>query len=190
MKTTVRSLALALAAAGGIALSLQATAHLNDKEPMQSYRQSYFTLVAMNFGPIGAMLKGEIPWDEARVKMLADELAALASMDVSRAFGPGSDKGTTRAKPEIWENQEDFAAKLADKGIAMLDAPISGGSEGAANGTLSIMVGGAEDDFNRAMPVFEAMGKPSKSAFTQHQGTWEEGPVEWFTRKYGNLVTA
>jgi len=41
----------------------------------------------------------------------------------------------------------------------MLDAPISGGSEGAANGTLSIMVGGDEEQFNRALPSFEAMGK-------------------------------
>ena len=41
----------------------------------------------------------------------------------------------------------------------MLDAPVSGGSEGAAKGTLSIMVGGDEADFNRALPVFQAMGK-------------------------------
>lgn len=52
-----------------------------------------------------------------------------------------------------------IAEKLAEKGVKMLDAPISGGSEGAANGTLSIMVGGAAEDFARAMPVFEAMGK-------------------------------
>jgi len=53
----------------------------------------------------------------------------------------------------------DMAAKLADKGAHMLDAPVSGGSEGAAKGTLSIMVGGEADQFKRAMPVFEAMGK-------------------------------
>ena len=41
----------------------------------------------------------------------------------------------------------------------MLDAPISGGSEGAANGTLSIMIGGEAKQVERAMPVFEAMGK-------------------------------
>jgi 3-hydroxyisobutyrate dehydrogenase len=41
----------------------------------------------------------------------------------------------------------------------MLDAPVSGGSEGAARGTLSIMVGGDEPDVARARPVFEAMGK-------------------------------
>lgn len=144
MKPTLRTLTLALAAAGGIALSLQATAHLNDKEPMQSYRQSYFTLLAMNFGPIGAMLKDEMPWDDARVKMLADELAALASMDVSRAFGPGSDKGTTRAKPEIWENQEDFAAKLADmqEAVAGLQAAAASGDR-AAIGEAAGATGGA-----------------------------------------------
>ena len=53
----------------------------------------------------------------------------------------------------------DIAAKLADRKIRMLDAPVSGGSEGAQNGTLAIMVGGAADDVQRAMPVLEAMGK-------------------------------
>jgi len=51
-----------------------------------------------------------------------------------------------------------LAQKLAEKETAMLDAPISGGSEGAVNGTLSIMVGGEAVDFERATPVFEAMG--------------------------------
>ncbi|MCA9973080.1 MAG: NAD(P)-dependent oxidoreductase [Anaerolineales bacterium] len=54
---------------------------------------------------------------------------------------------------------KEMAARLAEKGAHMLDAPISGGSEGAANGTLSIMVGGDADQFARALPVFEAMGK-------------------------------
>ncbi|MGL4648357.1 MAG: NAD(P)-dependent oxidoreductase, partial [Caldilineaceae bacterium] len=52
-----------------------------------------------------------------------------------------------------------LAARLAELGVALLDAPVSGGSEGAARGTLSIMVGGAESDFARALPVFQAMGK-------------------------------
>jgi 3-hydroxyisobutyrate dehydrogenase-like beta-hydroxyacid dehydrogenase len=53
----------------------------------------------------------------------------------------------------------EFADRLAEKGVHMLDAPISGGSEGAANGTLSIMVGGDADQVERAMPFLEAMGK-------------------------------
>ena len=53
----------------------------------------------------------------------------------------------------------DLAGRLAEKGAHMLDAPVSGGSEGAARGTLSIMVGGEAEDVARARPVFEAMGK-------------------------------
>lgn len=52
-----------------------------------------------------------------------------------------------------------IAAQLSAKGVHMLDAPISGGSEGAAKGTLSIMVGGDAAQFERALPVFQAMGK-------------------------------
>ena len=53
----------------------------------------------------------------------------------------------------------ELASQVRAKGASMLDAPVSGGSEGAAKGTLSIMVGGDEADFNRALPVFQAMGK-------------------------------
>lgn len=53
----------------------------------------------------------------------------------------------------------EIAAKLAEKGAHFLDAPVSGGSEGAVNGTLSIMVGGDEAQFARAKPYFEAMGR-------------------------------
>lgn len=52
----------------------------------------------------------------------------------------------------------ELAATLGDHDVAMLDAPISGGSEGAVNGTLSIMVGGPEDALDRARPILEAMG--------------------------------
>jgi 3-hydroxyisobutyrate dehydrogenase len=52
-----------------------------------------------------------------------------------------------------------LAAELGKKEVHLLDAPISGGSEGAANGTLSIMVGGEVDQFERALPVLQAMGQ-------------------------------
>ena len=48
---------------------------------------------------------------------------------------------------------------VARAGGTALDAPVSGGDKGAIAGTLSIMVGGAEADLKRAMPLFEAMGK-------------------------------
>lgn len=53
----------------------------------------------------------------------------------------------------------ELAELVASAGGSWVDAPVSGGSEGAANGTLSIMVGGDAADVARAMPYFEAMGK-------------------------------
>ena len=52
-----------------------------------------------------------------------------------------------------------LATRLEDGDVRMLDAPVSGGSEGAVNGTLTIMVGGEAGDLERARPVLEAMGK-------------------------------
>lgn len=52
----------------------------------------------------------------------------------------------------------DLAGSVEARGGSWLDAPISGGSEGAARGTLSIMVGGSESDFERARPLMEAFG--------------------------------
>jgi len=49
--------------------------------------------------------------------------------------------------------------KLENRGIQILDAPVSGGKEGAEAGTLSIMVGGDKTAFERCLPIFQAMGK-------------------------------
>jgi 2-hydroxy-3-oxopropionate reductase len=57
------------------------------------------------------------------------------------------------------ETARTLAEKLADVGIAALDAPVSGGDVGARNGTLTIMVGGPQEAFDRAEPLFKAMGK-------------------------------
>lgn len=52
-----------------------------------------------------------------------------------------------------------IAARLAEKGVLALDAPVSGGDIGAKNGTLTIMVGGDAGALEKVMPVFLAMGK-------------------------------
>jgi 2-hydroxy-3-oxopropionate reductase len=52
-----------------------------------------------------------------------------------------------------------IAAKLAEKGVQALDAPVSGGDIGARNGTLTIMVGGEATALEKVLPVLEAMGK-------------------------------
>ncbi|MEX2535360.1 MAG: NAD(P)-dependent oxidoreductase [Trueperaceae bacterium] len=53
----------------------------------------------------------------------------------------------------------EVAGRLGEQGVAMLDAPVSGGSEGAQQGSLSIMVGGEAADLERAMPLLEQLGK-------------------------------
>ena len=52
-----------------------------------------------------------------------------------------------------------LAARLRERGLAMLDAPVSGGEAGAIAGTLSIMVGGAAEVFDRVRPLFAALGR-------------------------------
>ena len=53
---------------------------------------------------------------------------------------------------------EELSRQAQEMGASMLDAPVSGGDVGAIEGTLSIMVGGGEEDFERALPLFEVMG--------------------------------
>ena len=54
---------------------------------------------------------------------------------------------------------KELARAAHEKGIGMLDAPVSGGDAGAKEGTLSIMVGGAEEDFERVKPLLDVMGE-------------------------------
>jgi len=53
----------------------------------------------------------------------------------------------------------ELASRVEERGAHMLDAPVSGGDVGAQQGTLSIMVGGREEDFQRALPIFQVLGK-------------------------------
>jgi 2-hydroxy-3-oxopropionate reductase len=55
-----------------------------------------------------------------------------------------------------------FAALLAERGVDALDAPVSGGTVGAEAGSLAIMVGGPPAAFERAAPVFAAMGRATR----------------------------
>ena len=58
------------------------------------------------------------------------------------------------------DEARNHAAQMKERGLFHLDAPVSGGTRGATDGTLAIMVGGDEDVFARAKPVLEGMGRP------------------------------
>ena len=66
----------------------------------------------------------------------------------------------------------EFAQRLAKIDVSMLDAPVSGGSEGAKHATLAIMVGGDASDVTRASSVFAAMGKTVTHVGPLGAGQW------------------
>lgn len=138
MSKTLRKGLITAASVAAITLSPLAISHFNDKEPAQSYRQSWFAMVGANFGPMVSMLKGEMPWDDARMAASAEQLAQLAAMDISRGFADGTDKGTTRAKPEIWANKADFSSKMDDfkSAAADLQAAVAGGDKKVIAGQI------------------------------------------------------
>ena len=81
-------------------------------------------------------------------------------------FGPhGVAEGLTPGKIVVDmstispEKTVEFAERLAEMGVEMLDAPVSGGQRGAREGTLTIMVGGKETTYRKCLPLFQAMGK-------------------------------
>jgi cytochrome c556 len=75
------------------------------------YRKSVYTVMGWNFGPLAAMAKGEKPYDKDEAIRRAANLAFVSRLPLE-GFTPGSDLGTTKAKPEIWENLDDFKTKL------------------------------------------------------------------------------
>lgn len=74
-----------------------------------------------------------------------------------------SEKGACRIVVDMTTSEPGLARKIAqaavEKGIASLDAPVSGGDVGAKNGTLAIMVGGEKSAFDEVLPLFQCMGK-------------------------------
>lgn len=80
-------------------------------------------------------------------------------------FGPGGAAADLRPGSLVVdmssvtpEESRSFSTRLKDRGVGFLDAPVSGGEPKAIDGTLAFMVGGSQDNFQRAWPYFQAMG--------------------------------
>ena len=98
--------ALTLAAAA-LTLSAPASAQFAKAEDAIKYRQSALFVMGQHFGRLGAMANGRAPFD-AKVAAADADVVALVSHLPWTAFGAGTDKGDTRAKPEIWKEQAKF----------------------------------------------------------------------------------
>src|SRR5690349_6985884 len=91
---------------------------------------------------------------DALITMLPDGKAVRAAVE---GLGAGALVMDMSSSNPV--DTQKLARDLAGKGLALLDAPVSGGVKRAVDGSLSIMVGGATADLERARPVFGAMGK-------------------------------
>jgi cytochrome c556 len=97
----------------GLATALPAAAQFAKPEDAIKYRKAVFTVMGTHFGRVAAMANGKAPFD-AKVAADSAELATSMSKLPFVAFIPGTDKGETRAKPEIWTDS-DKVKGLAEK---------------------------------------------------------------------------
>ncbi len=104
---------LLLLAASVLAFSVPASAQFAKAEDAVKYRKSALFVMQQNFSRVAAMAAGKAPFD---AKVAADSAAAADFVGKLpwAAFGEGTDKGDTRAKPEIWKESAKFK-EYADK---------------------------------------------------------------------------
>jgi cytochrome c556 len=106
---------LAIAAAA-ITLAAPASAQFAKPEDAVKYRQSALFVMAQHFGRIGAMVNGRVPYDAKAAADNAEVVAEMAKLPWA-GFGPGTDKLSQKAKPEIWTEQAKFK-EHSDKLVA------------------------------------------------------------------------
>ncbi len=85
------------------------------------------------------------------------EQAVLGPSGLAEGFAPGS--LLIDMSSSVPTSTRKIAERLAERSIAMIDAPVSGGPVGAAEGTLAVMVGGSEELYQNNLPILQAMGK-------------------------------
>ena len=105
----MKKAALLATAVIATALPLIATAQFARPDDAIKYRQSALFLIGQNFGRIAAMANDKAPFDAESAKRSARVVAQLASVPWE-GFAAGTDKGTTKALPEIWTDPDKFAA--------------------------------------------------------------------------------
>jgi cytochrome c556 len=98
MKQTIGLVCALLA----LALTLPAHAQFAKPEDAVKYRKASFTVMGAHFGRLGAMASGRAPYEAKAAAENAEIVASLSKLPWA-AFGEGTDKGDTRAKPEIWK---------------------------------------------------------------------------------------
>lgn len=105
----MKRLSLAVLAVAGVVTALPAAAQFAKPEDAVKYRKAAFTVMAAHFGRVGAMVNGRAPFDAAAAQANLEVANTMAKLPFT-AFGPGTDVGETRAKPNIWSDNAKFTA--------------------------------------------------------------------------------
>jgi len=134
-------------------LALPAAAQFAKPEDAIKYRKASFTVMAAHFGRVGAMASGRAPYDAKAAAENADIAAAMAKLPWA-AFTEGSDKGDTRAKPEIWKDSAKYkeAAEKMQAEMVKLSAAAKAGNVDAlktAFGPAAATCKGCHDNFRK-----------------------------------------
>ena len=118
------------------AATLAAEAQQLKPEAQVKQRQAGYRVLGYNFGSLDAMVEGKKPYNREEAMRNANLAAAIADYP-RNFFGEGTDKGETKAKPEIWQKRADFDAKM-DKMIAAVKAlPQAAGDPAALKKAVS-----------------------------------------------------
>lgn len=132
LKRSVRLALIGAVLLGGLA-SQAATA--GELERTLEYRQGVMNVMSWNMKAMGAMMKGEKPYDAEAFARHAKDLAGAASLDVLAGFPEDSDQGETDALPDIWLDFEGFTQKLEDLRTASRNlSEVAAGGDKAAMG--------------------------------------------------------
>ncbi len=144
-------LAICIATVVGFGASLPAAAQFQKPEDAIKYRQSAMALQGNHLGRVFAMANGRVPFD-AKVAAEQIELVAMLNRLQFAAFVEGSDKGNTKAKPEVWTQKDKWAAAVAKSQEDVAKLAVAGKSGNldqikTAVGAVGQGCKGCHDDF-------------------------------------------
>lgn len=130
-----KPVALTVAAIIGLGITAGESIAQDTFENQLKARKGQFNLLALNVGVLGGMARGNMDYDAALAQAAAENIIAIAALNQAPFWPEGSDEMSideTRAKPEIWDNFDDFASKWAAVASAAegLPAAVGSGVEG------------------------------------------------------------
>ena len=151
----MKRLMWAAAAVTGFATALPAAAQFAKPEDAIKYRKAAFTVMNTHVGRIGAMVQGKAPFDAKAAADNADVALMMSKLPYT-AFLQGTDKGETRARPEIWTENDKFRAaaqKMQDEMAKLNVAAKSGNLDTikAAFGPVGQACKNCHDNFRKDM---------------------------------------